>query len=210
MKYLLHVCDLFNFPFYLITSQVDGETIFAVEDHILATYIPALGDRVALRNHLIRKSDPPKVKTKRNELFERLKAKMLQTEDKAPPRSERQASTSLGSDVRNKTRKIEIGWVHEQKQVRKRKGGGIRSLDVDRSLSKNNTLGIAKCLFFPNGMSQVGQTQDFTVDLLDFKEIPFPDDITVNECYKLFRTGMNSDVLPAYEIHQWFAYRCTT
>ena len=127
---------------------------------------------------------------------------MLQTEDKAPPRSEEQASTSLGSNVRKKTRKIEIGWVHEQKQVRKRKGGGIRSLDVDRSLSKNDILGIAKYLFFLNGMSQVGQIQDFKVDHLDFKEIPFPDDITVNECYELFRTGMYSDVLPAYQIHQ--------
>ncbi len=31
-----------------------------------------------------------------------------------------------------KTRKVEVGWIHEGKQVRKRKGGGTRTLDVPK------------------------------------------------------------------------------
>lgn len=81
------------------------------------------------------------------------------------------------------TRKIEIGWFHEGKQVRKRSGGGSRTIDISKNANKCDILSQAKELFFPRGVSKKGQWENFSHDVFDFQESELEDDITVGELY---------------------------
>lgn len=56
-----------------------------------------------------------------------------------------------------KTRKVELAWIHEGKQVRKGRAGGTRILeggtrilDVSKESKKADILQCARDLFFPN------------------------------------------------------------
>ena len=179
--------------------QVDAETVAAIDDATLAIHVPLLGDRVALRNHLNVgiSGKKPQPAAKRRDLFEKLKARMAENGS-----LEEGASTSKGrardegvqaeSRARKKTRRIEVGWIHDKKQVRRRAGGGIRKLDVDRNYKKSDIINEALGLFFPEGKSQHGYVKDFNIDLLDFKDNPVPDNATVAECYNLYKTGILS------------------
>lgn len=54
------------------------------------------------------------------------------------------------------TRKIELGWIHEGKQVRKRRGG-TRTLDIPKESKKVDILQYAKDIFFPKGQNKLGK-----------------------------------------------------
>ena len=148
--------------------QVDAETVAAIDDATLAIHVPLLGDRVALRNHLNVgiSGKKPQPAAKRRDLFEKLKAIMAENGS-----LEEGASTSKGrardegvqaeSRARKKTRRIEVGWIHDKKQVRRRAGGGIRKLDVDRNYKKSDIINEALGLFFPEVKSQHGYVKEF-------------------------------------------------
>ena len=55
------------------------------------------------------------------------------------------------------SRKIELGWIHEGKQMRKRSGGGTRVLEVSKNTTKTDILSHAKEQFFPGGESTKGK-----------------------------------------------------
>lgn len=67
------------------------------------------------------------------------------------------------------TRKIELGWIHDNRHVRKRSGGGTRVLDVRKSATKTDILSLAKKLFFPNDNSTMGKWEEFTHELTSRK-----------------------------------------
>ena len=91
------------------------------------------------------------------------------------------------------TRKIEIGWVHNSRQVRPRGGGGKRRIDIDKDAGKSIILQKAKELFFPNGKSKKGTLASMSsVDLTDFKEDPVPEHVTVGDCYDQYSHGVLS------------------
>ncbi|XP_060595302.1 G2/M phase-specific E3 ubiquitin-protein ligase-like [Ruditapes philippinarum] len=96
----------------------------------------------------------------------------------------------MGKAERKPTRKIEFGWIHDSIQVRKRFGGGTRKEDVSRNAVKEDLIEVGKRLFFPDGMSKKGAVDEFKFDILDFKETKLPENITVSECYDLFKTGV--------------------
>lgn len=56
-----------------------------------------------------------------------------------------------------KTRKVELGRIHERKQQHKKSGGGTRRVDLPKDLKKADIMHIAKELFFPNGKSKKGK-----------------------------------------------------
>jgi hypothetical protein len=92
--------------------------------------------------------------------------------------------------ARKTTRKVEMGWVHEGRQVRKKLGGGTRKFDIHRNACKNELLEYAKTLFFPEGVSSKGKLEDFQFDILDFKQTPLPNDITIENCYEIIKMGI--------------------
>lgn len=48
-------------------------------------------------------------------------------------------------------RKIELGWIHEGKQVRKRSGEGTRVFNISIDSTTKDLISHAKELFFPHG-----------------------------------------------------------
>ena len=90
---------------------------------------------------------------------------------KASPESVKNA---VGSAV-GKTRKVNLGWMNysdEQKtfvQVRAKKGGGTRVVDVALSSNTGDIIKIGKELFFPEGASNFGNIDEFCFGLANFK-----------------------------------------
>ena len=100
------------------------------------------------------------------------------------------ASTSKRKRLKA-TRKIEINWKHNGKLVWPAFGGGKRKLDMPQSSTKSDIMQEAKHLFFPNGKSRKGNLQDCVkVELTDFKGDILPDDMSVAECYDLYKIGI--------------------
>lgn len=89
---------------------------------------------------------------------------------KAYPESVKDAVEPSG-----KTRKVHLGWMNysdEQKsfnQVRAKKGGGTRVVDVAVSANIEAIIGIGKDLFFPNGACNFGNIDEFCFGLANFK-----------------------------------------
>lgn len=89
------------------------------------------------------------------------------------------------------TRYIEIGWLMYDKdekryrQMRCQSGGGTRRIAVAKDSLGSDILNVAKGLFFPEGISSQGPLEDFTYELLDFKNHPIQDNLTVAELYEV-------------------------
>ena len=113
-----------------------------------------LGDRLALRAFGAPTRDDL------DEKVERLKEALNS-------RGKRQGEPS-GAERKKKslkpTLKVEFGWKHftggKFIQVKKGKGGGTRSLDINRAAQYDECLSKAQDFFFPNQTSQFGKLTD--------------------------------------------------
>ncbi|MGH0135161.1 UNVERIFIED_CONTAM: hypothetical protein FKN15_001101 [Acipenser sinensis] len=107
------------------THKIDSSAVLLIEDTSLEKYLPALGDRVALRsycdNHAEKTSSDSKiVPSRKNVLFEKLRKKMklkpslTATEDSSDDDKHSQCcDRKLGNKHAAKsTRKIKIRWLH--------------------------------------------------------------------------------------------------
>lgn len=84
-----------------------------------------------------------------------------------------------------------MGWIHQGRKLRKRRGGGTRTLDVPKESKKRDILPYAKELFFPNGKSKFGRFETFSHDILDYQEEAVLDeDVTIGELYMVLRMGV--------------------
>lgn len=120
-----------------------------------------MGDRLALRAFCTPKKDD-----NFDDKVERLKEALN-------GRGKRQGDHSVAGSVtgRNKrslkpTLKVEFGWKHfisgKYMQVKKSKGGGTRSVDMNRNADYDVCLLKAQELFFPKQTSQFGKLTDMT------------------------------------------------
>lgn len=86
-------------------------------------------------------------------------------------------------------RKVELGWMNYDaesdifRQVRTRKGGGTRKVDVSKESKKPDLIQQAVKLFFADGKSTEGDITEFQVDLKDYKEMSVDEDVTVGKLY---------------------------
>lgn len=101
----------------------------------------------------------------------------------------KEAAAHRKGSVMKKNRKTEIGWMNyddekeDFKQVRTKRGGGTRKVDISKDAQKNRTEeGVG--LFFPNGRSSLGSLTDFELDLKDYQEVTVDDTISVGQLYK--------------------------
>lgn len=181
-----------------MSSQIDATVLDYLDDNTLADYIPTYGDRIAARRFCLQHSATAKTKeSAKHSMLEKLKKKMGITVSE----DENNQETSTGRQKRHyatrnkfaekKTRKVELGWIHEGKQVRKRKGGGTRTLDVPKESKKADILQYAKDTFFPNGKNKLGKFETFSHDIVDYQEEAiFDEAITVGELYSVLRMGV--------------------
>lgn len=149
--------------------------------------------------------------TKRKLVEEILKEKDSRKKRKASSTSTCTRSSSATAETSTKppkTRRISLGLMlfDESKNkfvtVRYSRGGGTRSLDVPILMTKPELIEEGTKLFFPNGVSQFGNSSDYTFDIACFRgeiidklkdsdgqEVPF----TVKgyfECFKLSRVQL--------------------
>lgn len=86
-------------------------------------------------------------------------------------------------------RKVEIGWMHYDnekeafKQVRAKRGGGTRKVDISKDAQKRDLIQEAIDLFFPDGRNSQGPLTDFELDLKDYQKVTVDDVITVGQLY---------------------------
>lgn len=173
-----------------------------MDDDTLAAYIPTYGDRIAARRFIMENKGASKggKESKKLSLFEKLKKKMgidadddnnLEKDNTGASAAKQRVYAKNNRWAEKKTRRVELGWIHEGKQVRKRKGGGTRTLDVPKDSKKGDILQCAKDLFFPNGRSKFGRFEACSHDILDFQEeAVFDDNITVGELYTVLKMGV--------------------
>ena len=119
----------------------------------------AMGDRLALRAFCAPKKDD-NFDDKLEYLKEALNGRGKRRGDQ---------SVAVGGAGRNKrslkpTLKVEFGWKHffsgKYMQVKKRKGGGTRSVAMNRTAQYDERLLQAQKLFFPKQTSQFGKLTD--------------------------------------------------
>ncbi|XP_073808037.1 uncharacterized protein isoform X2 [Danio rerio] len=173
-------------------ENIDATVIDLMDDKTLSGYIPTYGDRIAARRFCLQNNSASSKDSRKNSLFERLKQRMgINENEKKPDHEETFGSKRKREYAQNnrwaekKTRKIELGWIHEGKQVRKRRGGGTRTFHVSEILQH------AKDLFFPSGKNKFGRWEVFNHDILDYQEeAVFDEDVTVGDLYYALKMGM--------------------
>ncbi len=177
--------------------QIDAEILPSLDDETLSKYVPLLGDRVAVRSYIqMRTKEKIKQGSRRKNLFGILKEKLRRGDHKNVADSGDEATTSKAPALaprrsgRKATRRVDLGWIHNKVQVRKRKGGGVRNITVSRTATKADLIRKGKDLFFPDGVSTKGPEKMFSFDLLDFKETPLPEGVSVGDCYDLMQMGI--------------------
>ncbi|XP_047659720.1 uncharacterized protein LOC125139512 [Tachysurus fulvidraco] len=179
----------------LIDSSVVGE----IDDATMTAYIPAYGDRIATRRFCMEKQRKGGDDLKRQSLFEKLRRKLgtlTSNKDTDQDFEEELSMQPTKIHLRNNkravkmTRKIELGWIHDKKQVRKRNGGGTRVLDISKKATKTEILSQAKKLFFPNDKSRKGKWEEFSHNIVDFQEAYLDEGVSVGELYETHQLGI--------------------
>ena len=174
--------------------QIDTDAVKCMTDEELSEYLPAKGDRLALRAFC--SSQKPEGRKQR--LLETLRQKMMlrnrrvgeEEDDRERDFFTQKNHLEGNKNAAKSSRKLELGWIHEGRQVRKKNGGGTRSVVFDKTTTKQDILIKCKTLFFPNGKVKSLELKDLTCKILDFKETEFPDDLTVGEIYDEVKMGI--------------------
>ena len=177
-----------------------------MSDQELKTWIPKMGDRLALKQFCIfcKKQEecvPDKKKGLMDTLRKKLKLKTNKRpklQNSSPDESEEEILPQLGRKEKlmgNKNalkakRKIELGWQHNDGkgyvEVRTKQGGGTRKFSVSKDAVKNDILEEAKARFFPDGLSTKGRIENFDLDIRkNYQGDLIEENVTVEEYYKL-------------------------
>ncbi|XP_077361249.1 uncharacterized protein LOC144006333 [Festucalex cinctus] len=179
-------------------DHIDSSIIGEMDDATLASYIPAYGDRIATRGFAMEKQRRGEDDTRRLSLFKKLTKKMGTMSNKVCDQGFEGENTVQPQNMRLKnnkrawkaTRKIELGWIHDNRQVRKRSGGGTRVVDINKNATKIEILSQAKKLFFPNEKSTMGTWEEVSHDIVDFQEAQFDEDVSVRDYYDIHKFGL--------------------
>ncbi|XP_032427069.1 uncharacterized protein LOC116725248 isoform X1 [Xiphophorus hellerii] len=164
-------------------DKIDSSVLLLMTDEQLKEYLPSYGDRLALLGYCRRRENDPA--GRKSKLFDRLRAKISRNKGN----DQKQISENVSIRNAQKTvRKVEIGWMNsrdgELLQVRTKKGGGTRKIDVSKDCRKNDLIEKAVGLFFPSQRNSHGRITDFEVDMTDFQEHSLDEHITVGELYE--------------------------
>lgn len=161
-------------------------------DEDLKTYLPSYGDRLAVFS-FCRRKDNSHSNTRKSKLYERLKTKLSKRKPYDSGISTNQGEIVQTSQTKNATktmRKIEIGWMHydddtkDFKQVRTKRGGGTRKLEISKDAQKKDLMQEATGLFFPNGINKQGSLEYFELNLTNYQGVALDEVITVGQLYR--------------------------
>ena len=151
---------------------MDVEAVkFASEKLLTDLGLEAKGDILALQSFANR-NEPAG-----NFEYEERKRKLIDELKKGRQKGKKQKVSETNTEVKIKTRKISLGWMHwntdnrphKYASVRNGNGGGSRRIDMPLNSSKTDIIDDAKALFFPDGISPQGSAEDMQFDLANFK-----------------------------------------
>lgn len=160
-------------------------------DENLKIYLPSYGDRLAVLG-FCRRMENSDNNSRKSKLFERLKTKLGKRKSVDTGVSSKSQEHPQMTDRKNALRtmrKIEIGWMHYDdeiqgfKQVRTKRGGGTRKMNISKDAQKIHLIHEATALFFPDGRNSVGPLTDFDLDLRNYQEMTVDDTVTVGQLY---------------------------
>ncbi|XP_061575820.1 uncharacterized protein LOC133441985 [Cololabis saira] len=176
-------------------DRIDSSVVGDIDDVTMTAYIPALGDRIATRRFCMEKQRRGRDDSQRQSLFEKLRRKMVTTSNKDQDVEEYSVQPTKVYLRNNKralkmTRKIELGWIHNKRQVRKRCGGGTKLMDISKNGTKIEIMTQAKKLFFPNEKSTKGKWEKFSHDIVDFQGAYLEEGVTVGQLYETRKFGV--------------------
>ncbi|KAB0790677.1 hypothetical protein PPYR_12030 [Photinus pyralis] len=166
------------------SENIDIVAVQVMHEDEFKELIPKSGDRAALKEFSRRKLAPRK-----QSLIEKLKDKI------AKANNTNLAQTPTLKHKRKATRVVQVGWMNfnEQnkkfQQVRLNKGGGTRSISVDRDCQVKMILEKAIEIFFPNGISPSGPVNSFEFKLLDFKQHEIDHNMRIQDMFEV--TGLS-------------------
>lgn len=140
-----------------------------MEVQALQSYFRKQGDRIAVVQFCRDMNNSSKIK---GNLLEKLRTKRKRKPQNTihdDDYSSLSSSENLEFQKKVKlTRQIEIGWIHDGKQVRTKCGGGTRKVNLPKKSTKSDIIKSACELFFPNGISKKVHLSDMELDLTDF------------------------------------------
>ena len=171
-----------------------------MHDEDIEKYIPKVGDRMALKNFLLREkvidSDNATRKSRCLErIRKRLKLPSVDTMDQVEHHSSStRPKFKLGNTYSAKLgRQVEFGWIHVTRRdeqvtkssVKPKSGGGFRKKQAKKTDMKTDLLKLAQSIYFNDeGKSGLGYMCEFSFDMWDFQENVLPQSMTVGEMYK--------------------------
>lgn len=191
-----YICGGHEFKSFFVLLQLDMQAISSMSHVDLAEFLSAVGDRVAVFKFCMshvqtgggeavgqkKQNLLAVVRTKLNEQSMRKKRKGSLSQTKAND-CEDNVMFDKHTAVNRSTRIVELGWMHNNMQIRARNGGGTRDVAVCKSATKQKLIYHAKSLFWPDGQSYYGKAEHFQFELLDFKLNVMDDAVTVGELY---------------------------
>lgn len=164
---------------------MDITAISVMSHDDLAMFLSTTGDRVAVMQFCTSKLDTSTA-TKQS-LIEQLKEKIrVKSAGRMPSKvtgnvcgiaKSTQKQVKFGKSVKM-TRVIELGWRHNNLQVKAREGGGTREVAVPKTDCKKELITLGKSLFIVEA-----DTEIFSFDICDFKLQPIDEFVTVGEMY---------------------------
>lgn len=171
--------------------QIDASVIPLMGESDLAKYLPSYGDRVAVIA-FCRKRDKD---SRKEEIIDRIRGRFL-GEAQGSQRSAPSTSTRIrvvprlgNKNGEKKQRRLELGWMDydsaEQrfKQVRAVKGGGTRSLTIEKTKTVGEIRVMAEAIYFPNGHSKRKKLSDYQTELRDFAQRQLDSSSTLEAIY---------------------------
>ena len=142
-------------------------------DEEFSRYLTRFGDRVALKAYAKLEEESRhhgSLNERKLSLREKLVAK-LHGKQKSLEHLKRAVPQSGNMNAKKKTKKIELGWLHEYgcltKQVRSPNGGGTRTLEIQLDCKIGDIMPVAQEVFFPGGHSKKGAITDFCFHIAD-------------------------------------------
>lgn len=191
-----------------LKMQIDVTVIPLMEDSMLSTYIPLLGDRVAVRqfckqqNRQASRQQNTSGSSRKHLLLEQLREKLKKrrtsdeeqssNEDDQPIQTTKKLKNVGNQNARNSTRIIFVGWRNitaggHLMQVRASSGGGTRNIRIPIMA----ILSEAKKLFFPSGTSSLGCDSEFKFNVIDVRGHVVQDYVTIGSMYETMKPAGN-------------------
>lgn len=160
-----------------INDKIDCYAVNGMTDDQLISYIPKIGDRIAIQRYCRRDVAALEegTSTTVSKATESLMTKLKQRRAfKSTRGDERSGKLLQNTNAAKMKRTYQMGLFEEVGdtliQVKAKRGGGTRRLQAEKTATMAELTEVGKDLFFPNGKCKLGDLKEFDFTMRDFTE----------------------------------------